>query len=385
MATDATFEQIQTITPHDNADSLEIATVSNFPCVVRKGEFRPGDWVFYVRDDARLTAYDEYAEHGRTADAGDPFVPTRHPWQASLMNYLGANGRVRTVRLRKRLSMGILVRPEAVLEGTEHAVPPGTFGRRTADALNSAIRDGTDGEDFLRRVFGVEHWAAPFRGASMGQTDARGPLCPGVWKSDEENFENLDPADLALVLGTTVLETAKLDGTSTSVYATPDGDVHVMSRSLDLKLECDNVYTRATRPVVPLAAALAKHLGQPVCLRGETVGDGINASRANRDARLPLGFYLYAATFPGDPDYDKRIGLYGTPWHFLRVNELVRSLTGREIPTVPILGTPTLTLDYLREVVSRPASLREGSVFNTANRQIPHFKAKSREYLAMAG
>ena len=383
MATDATFERIQSITPHDNADSLEIATVSNFPCVVRKGEFSEGDWTFYVRDDARLTAYDEYVAHGDDRP-DEPFVPTHHAWQAPLMRYLGANGRVKTVRLRKRLSMGILLRPEVVLKGTQYETDQ-PFGQQHADTLNSIIRDEERGVNFLRTVFGIEHWVAPITGCSMGQTDARGPLCPGVWKSDEENFENLDPADLGLVLNTRVLETAKLDGTSTSVYAAPDGDVHVMSRSLDLKLDCDNVYTRATRPIAPLAVALAKHLGQPVCLRGETVGDGINASKANKDARLPLGFYLYATIFPGDPDYDKRIGLYGTPWHFLEVAKLIKSVTGFDIPTVPILGTPVLTLDYLNEVVSRPASLREGSVFNTANRQIPHFKAKSREYLTMVG
>ena len=38
MATDARFDKIQKIVPHDNADALEIAIVSSFPCVVRKGE-----------------------------------------------------------------------------------------------------------------------------------------------------------------------------------------------------------------------------------------------------------------------------------------------------------------------------------------------------------
>ena len=44
MATDAKFDKVQKILKHENADALEIAIVSNFPCVVRKGEFKEGDW-----------------------------------------------------------------------------------------------------------------------------------------------------------------------------------------------------------------------------------------------------------------------------------------------------------------------------------------------------
>ena len=60
MATDAKFDKIQNIVSDDNADALEIAIVSNFPCVVRKGEFNEGDWCFYIRDDTKLLGYDEW-------------------------------------------------------------------------------------------------------------------------------------------------------------------------------------------------------------------------------------------------------------------------------------------------------------------------------------
>ena len=62
MSTDARFEKIDKIIPHDNSDNLEIAVVSNFPCVVRKGEFKEGDICFYIRDDAKLMGWDEYQE-----------------------------------------------------------------------------------------------------------------------------------------------------------------------------------------------------------------------------------------------------------------------------------------------------------------------------------
>ena len=95
---DASFERIERITPHGNADSLELATVSGFPCVVRKGEFKEGELCFYVRDDAKLVSFDE-----RKADAD---TPLSFPWQEPLLRYLGSGGRVKTIRLRGVLSMG---------------------------------------------------------------------------------------------------------------------------------------------------------------------------------------------------------------------------------------------------------------------------------------
>jgi hypothetical protein len=382
MATDATFEKIQKITPCENSDNLEVATVSNFPCIVRKGEFREGDWCFYVRDDAKLSCYDSYRkriEDERISAKTDDFMTcdvwqAEFPWQTNLMKYLGSNGRVKTIKLRGHLSMGILLKPETVL-GSRCDRLDDTFYSN----VNTRIRNEESGANYLKKHFGVEHWVAPISGGSMGQTDARGPLCDGVWKTDEENFENIDDSEFPW--GEDVLETAKLDGTSTSILSTPEGEVHVMSRSLDLKLDCDNVYTRAVKDVVPLVKALAKHYGKTICVRGETVGEGINASKVNKDARGKLTFNMFSVTFPKDPDYACRIGLWGTPWHFLEVNKVCREITGYEIRTVPVLGIVKLTREYLDECAERPASLREGSVFNTKSMTLPHFKAKSREYL----
>ncbi len=381
MATDATFERIQKIEPHTNSDNLEIATVSHFPCVVRKGEFHDGDWVFYIRDDSRLVGFDEYMEFRNNHKEGvgdEPFVCTSFPWQTSLMTYLGSNGRVKTIKLRKKISMGILLKPDAVLKTLDC-----DFTEKDAEEYNRLIKDGENGSGYLKSRFGIEHWVAPIAGCSFGQTDARGPLCDGVPKTDEENFENI-PED-EFPWGDDVLETAKLDGTSTSILSTPDGDIHVMSRSLDLRLDCDNVYNRAVKDIIPLVKELAKHYNKTICVRGETIGGGIQANKINKDSREPLSFNMFGVVFPGDEDYSCRIGLWGTPWHFLEVNKVCKEITGCEIKTVPVLGVVKLTKEYLEEVVNRPASMREGSVFNTKSTTLPHFKAKSREYLLGVG
>ena len=123
MATDAKFDKIQKIIPHENSDNLEIAIVSNFPCVVRKGEFKEGEWCFYIRDDARLIGWDEYQERinrnreaEKTGDfvTQDEFTCTWH-WQDNLLKYLGSGGRVKSIKLRGKVSMGILLKIKDVI------------------------------------------------------------------------------------------------------------------------------------------------------------------------------------------------------------------------------------------------------------------------------
>ena len=43
-----TTQRITSITPHPNADRLEIAHVLGYQCVVRKGLFSTGDLVVYI-------------------------------------------------------------------------------------------------------------------------------------------------------------------------------------------------------------------------------------------------------------------------------------------------------------------------------------------------
>ena len=196
MAIDATFEKIQKIVPHDNADALEIAVVSNFPCVVKKGEFKAGDWCFYIRDDASLTEYTRKKEYENRAKLpADAMVPCdcytpAFAWQEPLLGYLGGGGRVKTIKLRGKVSMGILLKPEAVIGDCGY---PGTEWQVT-DALlsiiNRKIRDEETGPSYLEKHFGIIHYVAP--SGNMGDMDVKFCGLPeGLSVSDEENYENL--------------------------------------------------------------------------------------------------------------------------------------------------------------------------------------------------
>lgn len=96
--------RIGAITKHDNADSLGITEVDGRPCVVRLGEWAPGDLAVYVPIDSLCPISDE-----RFA-----FLADRSKQNAD------GQCRLRAARLRGVFSMGLLVRPDPdMTEGDE--------------------------------------------------------------------------------------------------------------------------------------------------------------------------------------------------------------------------------------------------------------------------
>lgn len=82
---------IEKLTPHNNADSLELAQVLGWQLVVRKGEYNVGDAIVYFPIDTVLPQ-----------ELSDRFGVT---------NYL-SKGRIRCAKLRGEPSFGLAVKPE---------------------------------------------------------------------------------------------------------------------------------------------------------------------------------------------------------------------------------------------------------------------------------
>ena len=91
----ATIRRIDTIGPIEGADAIEVATVGGWKVVVKKGDFAPGDLAVYCEIDS--------------------FIPTKiAPFLTKPDHYPkvfeGVEGeRLKTVRLRKTLSQGLLL------------------------------------------------------------------------------------------------------------------------------------------------------------------------------------------------------------------------------------------------------------------------------------
>ena len=407
MSLDASFEKVEKVLPHPGADRLEIAIVSNYQVVCGKGEVKPGDVVFYIRDDAKLKEYDRVKEYDRKrAEIEEKFWKNkrdldynlnklgefkwRWKWQEPLVKYLGGGGRVKTIKLRGEYSSGIIVPVEKLFA---HINLEESKDWKKDDEV---LRGEYPGK-LLSGKYGVEHWVMPI--GNVGNINARGGLPAGIPKSDEENYQNRDERNMSY--GHKLLITKKKDGASTTILCLPDGTYHVCSRSNDLKLDCDNVWNRCAKKVAPLGIEWAKHYGKRIALRGECCAPTLQKMQFNKDKDVSEPtFYLYGIIMPDETDDGLRNGAYGTQYHFLEVNRQIKELCGEEITTVPVLGEAVLTKELLEEYKSKPLDFGEGIVVNcpvtekiieeplenggTYSRKfsgVLHFKCKSLAYL----
>ena len=338
-----TFKDGTPLPENMRSDNLELAYIKNWQCVIKKGEFTRGEKVLYIQPDAQI------AKEGT-------------PWADGIRSYLSGSGRVKIAVIRKQISNGIILKLSEV-----------------ADFLD---------ENDVCGSLKIKHYEAP---APQCLEAKSGNLPPGIEKSDEENYQSLDDAELRL--GEKALMTRKIDGSSAIIYFHPEEDeIRICSRSMELRPELDNNYTKACRPYFDSVRALAKMINSPVCIRGEVYGNGLNANKANLDAKKPLGFAVYGVRLPERfDDLGVRYGCWGSDWHFTKLNDLLAEAEekgfGKQLKrfeTVPVLGEVVITKELLEEYEQKPAEDGEGVVFNfTYCDGLPRsYKDKSAAYYA---
>ena len=193
----ASIELISEINPHLNADKLELAKVLGYTCIVEKGKYKAGDAVVLIQPDTVLP--DE-------------------PWAEVFKK---KSGRVKAIRLRNVWSFGIVM-------------PLSTWFTDNIPVVGDEVSD----------LIGVTKYETP----QPQQLDAKGPLPFGLGKTDEERYQNF----LELPFGEVINATLKIDGQSATYYCRKDRQTGewttgICSRSLEMKPECSNNYTRIDR------------------------------------------------------------------------------------------------------------------------------------------
>ena len=88
----ASFEIIDKVEKHPNADKLDVVTVSGYTVISQKDTLKVGDLVFFIREDSQINVNKE-----------------KFPWHAGIETYLGKRGRVKTIKLRGIFSPGIVI------------------------------------------------------------------------------------------------------------------------------------------------------------------------------------------------------------------------------------------------------------------------------------
>ncbi|CAJ0592211.1 unnamed protein product [Cylicocyclus nassatus] len=123
--------------------------------------------------------------------------------------------------------------------------------------------------------------------------------------------------------------------------------------------------------------ALAKFYGEPIAIRGEVCGNGINSNKSNIDSSKPLGFYIYGIRFPENEDFRARMGFWKSGRHFTDVVAKAEELGYNNLKTVPLLGEYVITKELLTAWQNAPRKDGEGIVVNG---ETFSYKIRSAEY-----
>ena len=250
----ATVRKIAEIKAIPEADLIVAYRVDGWWVVDKKDAHSVGDLVVYVEPDA-------WVPHELA-----PFLSKgKEPSE-----YEGIKGeRLRTVKLKKQLSQGLLL-----------PVPNGFINI-----------EGTDCTEAL----GVLKWEPKLPAQLAG--DARGLFPSVVPKTEAERIQNL--ASTWGELRKHKFEvTEKMHGSSCTFYLDLDKDFHVCSRNLDLKPSETNAYWKAALKY-NVQQNMIKHGLAGLALQGEIVGEGLNGNQY----KLGLEFFLFSI-------YDVQQGKY---------------------------------------------------------------------------
>ena len=277
-----TIKTIDAIRPIDGADAIEAAMIGGWAVVVKKGEFKPGDYVLYFEIDSILPkGYPEFE-----------FLMARSSGTYSTDEGDTLEGhRLRTIKLRGQVSQGLIIPLPLWLdvsdcgeyvriESSEHEID---------DIVRSIDSDYSD-------LFGVKKYEKRLSANLSGF--ARGNFPSFIPKTDQERIQNLSRNFPVWVADEAIYEmTEKLDGTSCTIYKNSvlleEGKeaLGVCSRNLDLKDTEGNVYWDIAKKY-DIHAILLRD-GRNLAIQGEIIGEGIQGNQYRLTDRQFFVFDIY--------------------------------------------------------------------------------------------
>lgn len=334
-----TLRVVADIFPIPGADMIECAVVDGWTCVVKKNEFKIGDIGIYAEIDSILPVRPEFeflrkSSYKKFADGSEGF-------------------RLKSVRLRKQLSQGLLL------------------------PLSGGLQCGLLDAD-LTEAFNVTKYEPTIPAVLSG--DARGGFpIHLVAKTDQERCQNLSrELSVHAEQGTIFYPTIKLDGSSMTCYIDPD-DQHfgVCSRNLELKdTEGNTFWTVAkNQRIEQVLRNWHQATGNYLALQMELMGPGI---QKNREGFVDHRAYLFNV-------FDITNQRTLTP-----IERSVFATTNEVMQAPSILPTKLPTADTVKYLLDKAEghsinnTVREGLVFVSADAQFS-FKAISNLFLTSGG
>ena len=368
--------KIDGVSPIEGADRVEIAQVSGWRIMVRKGQFMPGDMAIYFEIDSK--------------------VPEKEPF----LFLESKNYKIKTQRYFKGkvISQGLLMSAEDFGLKKEDLVHGDFWTERlgvTYSVNEDNIRKAPHADKYKKmaacypKVFQMSlikwiykhKWGKKFLFIFFGKRKDKKSEWPAwVTKTDEERIQNMP---WILEDKSEWIATEKIDGTSTTATLKRTGRkkyiFYVCSRNVvfdkpDKKLYYDfNVYTEMAEKYhfeEVLKDILEKNNLEWVTLQGESYGAGIQKRNYGLEEHDFMGFNLIFADRGrlNSGESAKIMEKYGIPW-------------------VPIIDEKFVLPDTIEELLEMASGksvidggMREGIVFRSQDGSRA-FKAVSNEFL----
>lgn len=270
----ASVQKITEIVPHDNADTLEIAKVLGWNVIVKKGEFKAGDYCVYCEVDSVLPERTEFE-----------FLRNKQ-------------FRIKTIRLRGVVSQGL-------------CLPMNVLPAKLYEMQHSLVEGGD-----VTESLGIIKYEVPIPACLSGQVKGMRPSF--VPKTDETRIQAA-PDVLERYKGRIFYMTEKVDGSSGSYYYN-DGDFGVCSRKLDILEDDKNSFWRASRRYC--LKEKMYELKRNIVIQGELLGPGVEKNKYKLKEHDLLIFNIY--------DIDKSA--------YVNFCEMIKIVNDLGMYTVPLLG-----------------------------------------------
>lgn len=386
----ASIRVIKALLPIPGADVIELALVDGWQVVVKKGEFKVGDLAVYFEIDSWIP------------NSIAPFL-TKEGYAPKEFN--GVPGeRLKTIKLRKQLSQGLLL-PMAGAMMTK-------FGN-VKGITNTGLGEGDD----VTEILGIQKWEAPEeKERNNGPMASKTRSFPYfIKKTDQERAQNYGRL-IEQNLDTEFEVTVKKDGSSLTVFrVVPSSSFYEDARKMllpkpTLWQRIKNLFTFEQKgPVygicsrnvlLPLEGSSNFHVAAAPLLK--KLEDRVSTSI---EGSIALQCELVAPDIQGN--YEKVNGVETHLFDIFKIDEQEYMLPGERrtyadlynIPHATVVDKGTLRsilqlqegedvvqklLTYASGEGDNPGVMREGVVFKALDRDFS-FKVVSNEYLLKKG
>jgi RNA ligase (TIGR02306 family) len=339
----ATIRKVSEILPIEGADSIELAKIDGWQCVVKKDEFKVNDLAIYFEIDSLLPC-------------NEPFLFMESRGRKTLED--GTEGyRLRTIKLKGILSQGLLM-------------PLSLF------FVETNVVEGDD----VTSILNIKKYEAPIPAQLRGVS--RGNFPSFIRKTDEERIQNF-PEYFTIYENEEFEESEKIDGTSATYYWN-SGEFGICSRNINFKIDSnnDNTYFQIEQKYDIRKSLESANLN--IAIQGEIAGPGI---QKNRLGLKEITFFIFNI-------YNINIQSYLST----KERKAILDVYFSHIPHVPIISISKIfqkypTMDLLLnhangQSLINPDRKREGVVYKSINNievfndeRIISFKSISNNYL----